>query len=75
MSIPQLVFLALIVPMLAAACLVLMRLKARNVAPVAAWPWWMVCFPLWLPLVAGVCFGLAWVGLGLLLAFSGVAPL
>jgi len=71
MSIPQLVFLALGVPMLMASCVVLMRLKARNVAPVASWSWWMVCFPLWLPMAAGVGVAIAWLVLGLFLLVSG----
>lgn len=57
------------ISLLAALTLVLVRLKRRNVPPVAAWPWWFVWTPLWLPVALLFGFGLAWLLLALIVLF------
>jgi hypothetical protein len=63
--------IALLVP----ASLVLVRLKMRAIGPVAAWSWWLVTAPFWLPVALLVGFAIAWLLLGLFLLASGIAPL
>ena len=53
--------------LLVPASLVLVRLKQRQIAPVATWPWWAVLAPFWVPVVLVIGFGLAMLLMALLL--------
>lgn len=60
--------LALLVP----ASLVLVRLKMRAKGPVAAWSWWLVTSPFWLPVAGLVGFGVAWLALAVVVVASNL---